>query len=175
MSFEFSPEAILFQIQSSINEIDIKIDLLTPNIIQIPQAEKIIQQYWDRSAARTRTRTVTTNLEEINDAVRFNHSFQVDIAKLQQEKTALLNQIPILEKDIEVKSQVNIETGFDESSISLIGSLQNSINQLASSLSSFDAEIPSEINVNFPKADSEKQGSNIPLLIGAALVGALIL
>jgi len=170
MSFEFSPEAILFDIQRSLVEKTEERNQLNDIFISlIEQREPLFNELMAieqgtplESPLRHGVITLDRRIGEIESKLNV----------LNDKILNLKKDIPVIEVDIEAKRFLNIETGINELSPDLLSSFQTSISEFTKSLESFDF---AQLNVNFPKADSEKQGSNIPLLIGAALVGALIL
>ena len=170
MSFEFSPEAVLFDIQRNLVEKTEERNQLNDIFISLTEErEPLFDELMGIEQGTPAESPLRSNVIALDFRIR---TIDSKLNLLNEEILNLKKQIPVIEVDVEAKRFLNIETRISELPPDLFLNFQTQISELTKSLERFDF---AELNVNFPKADSEKQGSNIPLLIGAALVGALIL
>ena len=175
MSFEFSPEAVLFSVKEEIAELQIKILGFQDGFVEVPEREFEIQEFFDRVAAVTRTREVTTNQQEINQASEINNSISRNIGPLQTRLNDLIEKIPILEKEIEVRTDFRIEANdaiSQNADTSIIDNFNLSIKNLTENLQNIKVPV---LNPDFPKPGQTDEKSNLPIIAAALIVGALIL
>ena len=119
MSFQLSPQAVLFDLERRIKEINEEIALLSVNLVELP--ERIFQKVFVDFGGLI---TEVANQGEIDRAATINRQINdFGIFPLIEEKKIILRQIPVIQADIEAKtistiiSQPVFETGQQDNSL----------------------------------------------------------
>ena len=174
MSFQLSPEAVIYDLGNQIREFELKI----PNLqLRVDNFKTILDEgpQFISGAHWTQNVTYSGNLKNLSSA-------ETDLINNQQEIDIRQNQIKILEVDAEAK-RVEIPeldlsgvqsslTNLNEDTQNILSNFQESISKLTESLSNFK---PQAVNPDFPKPGQTDEKSNLPIIAAALIVGALIL
>ena len=103
MSFQLSPQAVLFDLERRLKEINEEIELVTLNLVEVP--EKILGTKFISGCPSCPSREIPTvlNNPEIQEAVDSNLPIQKALFLLREKRTTILRQIPVINADIEAK------------------------------------------------------------------------
>ena len=110
MSFEISPEAVIFSLRSQISGLQQQIIDLEDSMAEIPEQRfktveiRNIQGFFDGSTKQVLIRNVTRE-----GLLRDNVDIKIKINELQKRISSINSQIILLEKDIEIKQIESID------------------------------------------------------------------
>lgn len=161
MTFEFSPEALIFQLQKDI--------VFLKEKEQAAQTDVVIQQQkLDEHNSLVPNDTSTGNQIIVSSLFSGITSARQTLELIQNEIKDKENQIELFEKDAQVKnSRINQETGVNESVISNFQQTIDSLKALIENKNISSAQPTQTIMQN-------KKSSNIPIIIAAIILGSAL-
>ena len=110
MSFEISPEAVIFSLRSQITKIQDQIIDLENSFAEIPEQRfKTVEVVNNRGFFSGDTKQVIITDNTRTALIRGNIELQAKINELKQRISSINSQIILLEKDIEVKQIKSID------------------------------------------------------------------
>lgn len=158
MSFELSPQAVIFDIESQIEQLQIEQTEAEINLFIIQ--EKVDE--FERLNPEVGNTTVRFKRTELFDTLSFRGS---ELNRIKVQIETLKDQIPILEVDLSAKQELGIiQAPLD------LSSLQNLISNLTSQLGNIGIVQPETITVQQEPKDNTLRN----LLIAAGVILVII-
>ena len=164
MSFELSPEAVIFSLRTRLAQIEEQIIGLGNQFVELPLPRfRTIEVRNNQGFFDGRTTQKLIFNPNLAGLQRGNGEISVKINQLNAEKTSIENQIPIIEVDIQAKG---IKGFIQNPNINLTG-IEEQLRDLGNQLSSFEFPQAQEQTTVIKKQDNTVRNA---LLIGGALL-----